>query len=485
MNKLSEKILENLVDEDRMCEIENEDNPIRFFFKKKDYVIHLTNIHSWTQRPHMRRVQISKSLKDSLIKYHRYYIFGIFGYDSKTDTFTNWSTNYLLGEYNKKSLYTYSEFLDKALDDGVSQHLNKEDRSLSSIHFQSKYLSKFLQNFKTQNLNLNGQEIIFQTFDHYHTKNGFEKLMKTINKHHTLSYLSNNNNNKISNKWDREEYLVTLDLYFRLQKDDYSKNMFKEKDPLVLGVYNFLKQRSQYNKTVIRSIASLSYRHANYQYIDPKISGGLDGGAKKGEPEFKKVFEEFESNKKVLSKKVEDIKNKYEIKFSQSGLVNVREYEDQDPNQERSLPVKGIDEEDIRNKQEKANSIHIKTLNILANYLRLLGLSPLEDPQTFDLFAYDKNEGNLFEVKSITQKNFRTQIRHAIIQLEEYDYKHRAMKTPGFQNPVIKNIVFDKSPYEIFVKEDIVDFYLELTNLKEINIMYIKNNSVRVFKKEK
>ena len=35
MNKLSEIILEKLVDEDRMCEIDNEDNPIQFFFKKK------------------------------------------------------------------------------------------------------------------------------------------------------------------------------------------------------------------------------------------------------------------------------------------------------------------------------------------------------------------------------------------------------------------------------------------------------------------
>ena len=123
-----------------------------------------------------------------------------------------------------------------------------------------------------------------------------------------IKLLSNNNNNKISNKWDREEYLVTLDLYFRLQKNDYSKNMFKEKDPLVLGVYNFLKQRSQYNKTVIRSIASLSYRHANYQYIDPKISGGLDGGAKKGEPEFKKVFEELKVIKSYSVKNLRTLK---------------------------------------------------------------------------------------------------------------------------------------------------------------------------------
>ena len=44
----------------------------------------------------------------------------------------------------------------------------------------------------------------------------------------------------------------------------------------------------------------------------------------------------------------------------------------------------------ISETNRKSNSIHIKTLNILANYLRLLGLSPLEDPQTFDLFTYDK-----------------------------------------------------------------------------------------------
>ena len=77
--------------------------------------------------------------------------------------------------------------------------------------------------------------------------------MKTINKHHTLSYISGMKY-KISDKLDREEYLVTLDLYL-----DYKmiiQNMFKEKDPLVLDVYNFLKQRSQYNKSVIRSLAS-------------------------------------------------------------------------------------------------------------------------------------------------------------------------------------------------------------------------------------
>ena len=241
MSNLSEVILKNLIDEDKMCEIENEDNPIKFFFKKKDYILHLTNIHSWTQRPHMRRIQISKSLIDNLIKYNRYYVFGIFGYDLKTDTFTNWSTNYLSGAYNKKSLYTYEEFLDKALNDGVSQHLNQEDNSLSSIHFQSKYLSKYLQNFKTQNLNLNGQETIFQTFDHYHTKNGFEKLMKTINKHHTLSYISGINY-KISDKWDREEYKILILRFVEslsLHLHQFSYFFFEYPNIIVFYVNNF------------------------------------------------------------------------------------------------------------------------------------------------------------------------------------------------------------------------------------------------------
>ena len=95
-----------------------------------------------------------------------------------------------------------------------------------------------------------------------------------------------------------------------------------------------------------------------------------------------------------------------------------------------------------------------------------------------------ENEGNLFEVKSITQKNFRTQIRHAIIQLEEYEYKHRVIKTPGFQKVVIKHIVFNKNPYEIFVDKNIIDFYLELTDHKEIKIIYVEDNNIRVFKKE-
>ena len=478
MNDLSNLILKNLINEDKRCEIEKDENPMQFLFKRQDYLIHISNIHSWTQRPHMRRVQISKSIKERLIKYQRYYVFGIFGYDSNTDTFTNWSSNYLQGSYNKKSLYTYKEFLEKALSDGVSQHLNQEDNSLSSIHFQSKYLGKYLQNFKPKILNLNNENITFLTFDHYHSNIGFQKLLKIVNRHHTLSYISDGSP-KISDKWDREEYILTLDLYFTLQKKDRTKSAFKKNDPIVLEVYEFLKLRSKFNKTTIRNLSALSYRHGNYQYADPEYSGkGLTGAGKKSQ--FKEFFDLYVNKQSLLKNEVKKIRRKYTAYFSQEDLINIREYKDQDPNLKRSISTIGLDEEDINNKQEKANRLHIETLNILANYIRKLGLSPFEDPQTFDLFAFNSSEAYLFEVKSITKKNFRTQFRHALVQLEEYAFRHKKMGTQGFELKLTKTIVFDQKP-SIIIDKKMLDFYINFTESRKINIIYVENGLIRKY----
>ena len=103
----------------------------------------------------------------------------------------------------------------------------------------------------------------------------------------------------------------------------------------------------------------------------------------------------------ALKKEVIKIRNKYENNFETPAIINVKDYEDKDPNISLSTPINGVDEEDIKNKQERAAKKHIQTLNILANYLRNLGLNPLEEPQTFDMFAYNDNEAFIFEAKSI------------------------------------------------------------------------------------
>lgn len=476
MINLVEVLLKNLQDEDPRAEIENENNPLQFLFQKKDYLIHLTNINSWQQRPHMRRVQIRKSLIEKLISLHRYYIFGIFGYDNETDTFTNWSSNYLDTAFSVKSLYTYKEYLEGAIDNGISQHINKDNDELSSIHFQSKYLSLFLSNFKSKKINLKGEEYEVMTFDHLHTKNGFIKLQKKIEKFHSLTFMSNQGE-KFTKKWDREEYLVTLDLYFDLQKKDRTKSNFKDNDPKVLDVYEFLKKRSQINKSSIRTIDSLSMRHGNYQHADPLYKGsGLKSGG--NQQYFKIIFQEFVDNQSALRKEVIKIRDKYKDNFEPSNRIDVKEYEDKDPNIKLSSPINGVDEEDIKNKQERAAKKHIETLNILANYLRNLGLSPLEDPQTFDMFAYNESEAFIFEAKSITEKNFRTQTRHAIIQLDEYIFRHKAEKTLGFNKKIIKAIIFDQNPVNI-VEEKKLNFYLKFLSKSEIVTMFIDKEKVR------
>ena len=355
MAELSDILLKNLSDEDPYTEIENSDNPILFRFKKQDYIIHLTYIHSWTQRPHMRRIQIKDSLKNKLIKLHRYYIFGIFGYDPLTDTFTHWTSNYLASTFSSKSLYTYEEYLDSAVSNGISQHINKDDSSLSSVHFLSKYLSLYLSKIQTHKILINNEDYEILGLDHYHTKVGFSKIHKKIDKFHSLSFISNGKINKRNDK---------------------------------------------------------------------------------------------------------------------SNLINVRDFEDQDPNKKIKLNLNGLDDEEIRHKQEKANSSHIDTLNILANYLRNLGFRPLEDLQTFDLMAYDNSDTFLFEVKSITKKNFRTQVRHALIQLDEYVFKHKQYKTPGFHQKITKTIVFNDNPY-FHGEKDKIDFYLSFIKNSSVNIMFI------------
>lgn len=468
-------LLKNLRDEDPRAEIENENNPLQFLYQKKDYLIHLTNISSWEQRPHMRRVQIRKSLIEKLINLHRYYIFGIFGYDNETDTFTNWSSNYLDTTFSVKSLYTYKEYLEDAIDNGISQHINKDNHELSSIHFQSKYLSLFLSNFKTKKINLNGEEYEVMTFDHLHTKTGFTKIQKKIEKLHSLTFISNQSE-KLTKKWDREEYLITLNLYFELQKKDRTKSNFKDNDPKVLDVYEFLKRRSQLNKSSIRTIDALSMRHGNYQHADPLYKGtGLKSGGK--QQYFKIIFQEFVDNQTDLKKEVMKIRNKYENNFEIPNSIDVRDYEDKDPNISLSSTINGVDEEDIKNKQERATKKHIQTLNVLANYLRNLGLNPLEDPQTFDMFAYNESEAFLFEAKSITEKNFRTQVRHAIIQLDEYIFRHKIEKTRGFDKKISKAIIFDQNPANL-IEEKKLNFYLKFISKSGNLIMYAEKNKV-------
>jgi hypothetical protein len=76
-----------------------------------------------------------------------------------------------------------------------------------------------------------------------------------------------------------------------------------------------------------------------------------------------------------------------------------------------------------RARLERANRRHEETLRILARTLESHGLV-VERSRLIDAFARLKTGPAIFEVKSTTPENERSQCRHALSQLYEYRYLH-------------------------------------------------------------
>ncbi|SRR5579875_451580 len=74
-------------------------------------------------------------------------------------------------------------------------------------------------------------------------------------------------------------------------------------------------------------------------------------------------------------------------------------------------------------KLERANAIHRATLDLLVNFLTTQGFL-VERSRFIDAYCRLKTGPAIFEVKSITDDNERTQCRSAISQLYEYRYLH-------------------------------------------------------------
>jgi len=69
----------------------------------------------------------------------------------------------------------------------------------------------------------------------------------------------------------------------------------------------------------------------------------------------------------------------------------------------------------------KAEAIHATILQQLIDYYKKKGYKTLSNRHV-DLYAHDEKNSVLIEVKSIENRNFRSQARKGIVQLLEYDY---------------------------------------------------------------
>lgn len=101
---------------------------------------------------------------------------------------------------------------------------------------------------------------------------------------------------------------------------------------------------------------------------------------------------------------------------------------------------------------ERSNQIHEDIVGVVGKLLKELKLEAFEDPKSFDLAVF-KQSPSLYEIKSITSKNIISQLRKAIVQLEEYRWRHLDL----FQSPPALFIVLNSDPTP-WVEEAFLDF---------------------------
>jgi hypothetical protein len=97
---------------------------------------------------------------------------------------------------------------------------------------------------------------------------------------------------------------------------------------------------------------------------------------------------------------------------------------------------------------ERSNQLHEDTVAKLGSELEACGHEPLEDTDSFDLAVLDGCPA-IFEVKTINAKNAISQIRKAIIQLEEYRWRHQQ----SFQGPPQLVVAVSLSPVDLIDTE--------------------------------
>jgi hypothetical protein len=121
---------------------------------------------------------------------------------------------------------------------------------------------------------------------------------------------------------------------------------------------------------------------------------------------------------------------------------------------------------------ERAENAHFETLDFAIKYFNEKGFDTYYNKHV-DLFAIKKNTSYLIEVKSLENKNFRSQMRKGIAQLFEYNYFEVNEFKRGRN---INNSNTDK--LLITSKKPSQTHYIEFINSLKINMAIRENNSL-------
>tara|TARA_B100001175_G_scaffold227780_1_gene194408 strand:+ start:478 stop:1992 length:1515 start_codon:yes stop_codon:yes gene_type:complete len=404
---------------------------------KKKFIIYYTDISSSGagRNKDELRIQLSIAIKLKLFGYTAEdFNILLIGFDKNTNTFTFWKYDKDINLNTKQSLYTRKKILFNAKNNGYDSYYYKKRDAFNRR-----------QNERSISLSVNAFlfPLVIKEYSKIFNKDYLKEFSKKIKRFNFL--------------YSKDEMLLCLDLYGRERK---LKNIDK-KDPLIPMVSDLCKLRfkilgfspSKYffpdnELETLRNEAGIYTKIINFKDTDPNVKGGLSGGARKAQ---KKLWDEYSLNgqldkkrllknsksliKSIRSKNIEELigikKNIKKSIFGESSQLtdifssyerptDLTEIDLNEDYKNRVINTDNVkDKIEANNLIDKASETHQRIVKELGEIFSKNGY-PILKNERIDFYSVIHDIGKLFEVKSFTESNFNTQLRHGIIQLKEY-----------------------------------------------------------------
>lgn len=408
---------------------EKEKNFIEIIFNSRKFIVQLSEITSSgkgrTNSSELRR-QISPSIKKKLIPYDaEEYVPILLGYHYNTNTFTIWENE--LETKTTQSLFTRIQTLQAVKEKGFDIHVYKKNKKWS-FSFNIFLLPLVLENI----------DLIF-------TKDVLKSFAQKI-KHYNKPY-------------DLDDLIMCIDLYSRkgnnLNKNDEELLEISDLCKLKSKLLNYYPYINFYpgDPNKFRNTNGIYKKLQNLVKLDPsKIIKGLAGGSEARE---KKVWNSFLKDGNLDKENLYNYSNlikkriKSENIFTLIGSENSSEinadgnfqtYTEinnenilQDYDFEKNYEKRKINSESFfdpieqLNAIDKATELHEEILKKLAKILNKKKLIH-KNSKNIDLYSEFDEKGKIFEAKTFTEENLKRQLRHAIIQLKEYNFLYSKYK---------------------------------------------------------
>jgi len=481
-----------------------EDNLLEIIFNEDKFLVYHSNIQGpVNKRPTSeRRIQLNPKLKETLHSYMgEDYKIVLLGFDKTTNTFSFWNYGYNINMRSTQSLPTRIQTLNKAKAVGFDFHYYKNrnlaDRPTTEHSFA---INAFLFPLILEN-----HQIIFnRDFSEI-----FRKKIQNWNKPYT-----------------KNDRILCLDLYWKkypINRNSIEVSEISELCNRRSDLLNFIPKSFFYQKDQAKNFRNNNGISRKFENIDsacrkdPVLKNLVvnKDSKKKGVipdditkeillREFMTKSNTIDKEKlsktagiiknKILSKSIEILIGERKIENFENGKVEGFINDESHPNLLLDFDLNRSQKESDFNESEYADPVEsiiarleaskehnsvVKKLALICHKKRIIKKYSLN----IDFYTEYKNRGKLFEIKTFNESNFKSQLRHAIVQLKEYYFKHAIYlrNIPNRSNLLIPEdtdlfILLNKSP-ENFIKKEQIEF------LKNQNIIlcWFQNDQVSTF----